>query len=102
MYLGIKADKSLPAETEFAAMFTPSCARANARAMKNTPQRVAEFGFPSRNLPSRSKGFFNQICFWWTLYPDRFSVDDFGGTGDNNADEGGQSKSNRDSKELRP
>jgi hypothetical protein len=59
MYLGINADKSLPAETELAAMLTPSCASAKARAMKKTPQRVAELGFPSRNLPSRSNGFFN-------------------------------------------
>jgi len=57
IYLGINADKSLPAETEFAAMLTPSCARAKARAIKNTPHRVAELGFPSRNLPSKSKGF---------------------------------------------
>ena len=59
MYLGINADKSLPAETELAAILTPSCASAKASAIKNTPHRVAELGFPSRNLPSRSKGFLN-------------------------------------------
>jgi hypothetical protein len=57
-YLGINADKSLPADTELAAILTPSWARAKAKAIKKTPQRVAELGLPSRNLLRRSKGFY--------------------------------------------
>jgi len=57
MYRGSKADKSFPADTEFAAILTPSCAKANARAMKNTPQRVAELGLSLRKLLSKSSGF---------------------------------------------
>lgn len=58
MYMnrGRRAVVSEPAETEFAAMFVPSWARANAAAMKKTPVR-----FPAppsaRNRLSRSMGF---------------------------------------------
>ena len=60
IYRGIKADKSFPAETELAAMLTPSWARANASAIKNTPARVAELGLSLRKLFNRSRGFLNQ------------------------------------------
>jgi len=57
MYFGIRADKSLPADTVFAAIFTPSWANANAKAMKNTPALVAELGEPLRKSLSKSRGF---------------------------------------------
>lgn len=58
--LGNKAVKSDPAETELAAILTPSCANVNDNAMKKTPALVAELApspLLSRNLPSKSSGF---------------------------------------------
>ena len=46
---------SLPAETEFAAMFVPSCAREKAKAMKKTPARVP-CPPSSRKRDSKSRG----------------------------------------------
>lgn len=48
--------RSVPAETELAAMFVPSCARAKPNAMKNTPARFAEEP-SSRKDCRRSSGF---------------------------------------------
>lgn len=56
MNRGNKADISVPAEIEFAAMFVPSCARAKALEMTKTPNRWPESA-RSRNLPRRSSGF---------------------------------------------
>jgi len=47
---------SVPAETELAAIFVPSWAKAKANAMMKTPKRSPELA-PSRKLLSRSKGF---------------------------------------------
>lgn len=56
MYRGASAVMSVPADTEFAAMLVPSCARAKAVAMKKTPARLADP--PSwRNEVMRSRGF---------------------------------------------
>jgi hypothetical protein len=57
IYRGINADRSLPAETEFAAILTPSWANANASPIKNTPTRVAVLGLSLRKLLRRSSGF---------------------------------------------
>src|SRR6478735_585814 len=53
---GSKAVKSVPAETELAAMLVPSCARAKDVAMKKTPKRSPELP-SSMNLSRRSRGF---------------------------------------------
>lgn len=56
IYLGNRAVISVPAETEFAAMFVPSCASVNAVAIKKTPTRFCDD--PSaRNECRRSRGF---------------------------------------------
>jgi hypothetical protein len=55
-YRGMRAVKSVPAETELAEIFVPSCARANPVAMMKMPKRWPELA-PSRNMPSRSRGF---------------------------------------------
>lgn len=57
MKRGRRAMMSDPAETELAAIFVPSWARAKPRAMKNTPARVPESGFASRKFDRRSSGF---------------------------------------------
>ena len=81
MYRGSKADKSFPAETELAAIFTPSWAKANARAMKNTPARVAEFGLSFRKALSKSSGFYILDCAGIIMfYPNWFPIYDFRGT----------------------
>ena len=56
MKRGISAVISEPAETEFAAMFVPNCARAKAKEMKKTPARAPLFA-PCRYCPKRSSGF---------------------------------------------
>lgn len=49
---------SVPADTELAAMLIPSCARANAEALMNTPTRaVVGASASSRIWDSRSSGF---------------------------------------------
>ena len=49
---------SVPAETELAAMLVPSCARANAEAMMNTPRRERALAFASSRIwDRRSNGF---------------------------------------------
>ncbi len=47
---------SVPAEMELAAIFVPSWARVNARAMMKTAKRSAEVAL-SRNMPRRVRGF---------------------------------------------
>lgn len=47
---------SVPAETEFAAMFVPSCARAKAEEIMKTPKRCPELA-PSWKLPRSCRGF---------------------------------------------
>ena len=47
---------SVPAETELAAILVPNWARANAKAIMNTPKRSPESA-PLRKLVSRSRGF---------------------------------------------
>lgn len=59
---------SVPAETEFAAMLVPSCARAKAVAMKKTPTLLEEVP-SSRKACKRSSGF--QIAS-----PPKMTVDD--------------------------
>ena len=55
-YRGRSAVRSVPAETELAAILVPSCARAKADAIMKTPNRVDPFAL-SRNLLSKSRGF---------------------------------------------
>lgn len=53
---GRRAVRSVPAETELAAIFVPSCARAKANAIVKTPNLAAPLA-PSRNLLKISSGF---------------------------------------------
>ena len=81
MYRGSNADKSFPAETELAAIFTPSCAKANASAIKNTPARVAELGLSLRKALSKSSGFYiSDRTETIMSYPYWCTVNDFRGT----------------------
>lgn len=53
---GSKAVRFVPAETELAAIFVPSCANVKPLAITKTPKRSAELA-PSRNRPKSVRGF---------------------------------------------
>jgi hypothetical protein len=53
---GKRAVRLVPADTEFAAIFVPSCARAKPAAIAKIPNLSAELA-PSKNIPRSVKGF---------------------------------------------